>query len=317
MFLTAQEVLDNDHIVFNGEVRRPVRWRKSGASDANLAVCPGDFGFRLLPVGRPLLAFGHTSLIPGQVLRPFRCRCRGLAMRSPSDVTAKSVIPKSIPTASTISSKRTRELLSIARATYHRPSGSREIVNRRWVKSCRDRCRARTRRSSAERRSWPGTIHRCGNENPERVNFTALWRPRPALEPWIPGALGKERTERLVLVPERLLERNRRHARTRTPGPGPSSSRSAPGRSPRRRCPCARYASGRAGRPRSGSTPPAHSRTCGSPPPAAARPGTPCTGTPSSPSQDRTSDRKTAGATPYGRLSFPVPARGTPDSSPA
>jgi hypothetical protein len=69
--------------------------------------------------------------------------------------------------------------------------------------------------------------------------------------------------------------------------------------------------------PGCGSTPAGRSRTYGSAPPAAPHPGTPGTGKPSSPLQDRTSNRKTAGAAPYGRLSSPAPLLGIPDSYPA
>ena len=109
----------------------------------------------------------------------------------------------------------------------------------------------------------------------------------------------------------------RRTPRPGTPGPGRASSGSARHRSGHGRCLCVRPASGHAGRPGSGSTPGGRSRRCAPAPAAARRRGMPGTGTPSSPAQYRTNNRKTAGGAPQISPRFCWPLRGAPDSSPA
>ena len=49
-------------------------------------------------------------------------------MRSPSEVTAKSVMPRSTPTGWLVAGNGAGSATSTARDTYQRPSGSRETV---------------------------------------------------------------------------------------------------------------------------------------------------------------------------------------------
>jgi hypothetical protein len=63
-----------------------------------LAVGAGDPGRRLGPVRRAALAAGQPALVAGEPAA-LRSRCRGLAIRSPPEVTAKSFTPRSTPTA--------------------------------------------------------------------------------------------------------------------------------------------------------------------------------------------------------------------------
>ena len=134
---------------------------------------------------------------------------RGLAIFSPPEVTAKSLMPRSTPTALPAAGSCSGSATSTAKETYQRPQGSRETV---------------TVDGSIDAGSIPGQDQ---SECQRRVHLgeeqraVAVPEPGPGelrglpagagLIPRVAGAAGEEAGVRDLLVPDRLLKRDRGH----------------------------------------------------------------------------------------------------------
>ena len=98
-----------------------------GPGRADFAVRAGNLRFGFRPVRGAFLAAGQAALIAGQGVRPAG-QLAGMRIFSPSEVTAKSLIPRSIPATAPVAGRCSGSATSTANETYQRPHGSRETV---------------------------------------------------------------------------------------------------------------------------------------------------------------------------------------------
>jgi hypothetical protein len=108
------EIFHDDHVVVADQVGGGLV-QEVGAGGADFAVGAGGLGLGFGAVGGPGLAAR-------------RSRCRGFAIRCPSLVTAKSVIPRSTPAPRPVAGRASGLGMSTANETYQRPHGSRGTV---------------------------------------------------------------------------------------------------------------------------------------------------------------------------------------------
>ena len=135
--------------------------------------------------------------------------CAGLRIFFPSEVTAKSLMPRSTPTTAPAAGSGAGSGTSTAKETYQRPHGSRETVTVRRV----ERRRVDVRPGPGERQRRA----RLGEEQlpvavPEpRAGVLGALPPAAGLVPGVGGAPGEEAGERGLLVADRLLQRDAGH----------------------------------------------------------------------------------------------------------
>ena len=108
-----------------------------------------------------------------------------------------------------VSSRGTGAAASTVKVTYQRPSGSRETITIAGSSVA-------TSTSGQDQTNRSGVAHlgqpQLAAAHGERAAGVVRALPGAAgLEPRVPGTPGEERAERLVLVPQRLLQRHRGH----------------------------------------------------------------------------------------------------------
>ena len=201
------QVLDRDHVMVADQAGAGLV-EEIGAGGADLAVRPGDLGLGLGPVRGPALAAGQAPLVAGQVPFPAGQAARVGDLLA-AEVTAKSLMPRSTPTALPVAGSCSGSAASTAKETYQRPHGSRETVTvdgsiDAGSMSGHDQANA-SGVSILARNSAPSRYR-----NPDRVN-SADCRPVRDLIPRVACAAGEEVGVRDLLVPDRLLKRDRGH----------------------------------------------------------------------------------------------------------
>ena len=182
------------------------RCRKS-ARDARTFRRAGDLGPGLGAVRGTALAAGQALLVAGQ--GPFRrARLRGLGIFAPPEVTAKSLIPRSIP----------RQRPSRGTVPGQRPRWQRKRTSARTGPGKRSPWsgRGQSRSTSGhDHTNGSGALVFASHSAPLFMRKRCGCRSRTGgctgFEPRVPGVPGEKRLERVVLVAEGLLQGDRRH----------------------------------------------------------------------------------------------------------
>jgi hypothetical protein len=178
------------------------------AGSANLAVCPGDFLLGFGTVGAALLAAGQPPLVAAQVLGPaFQVPGVGDPLLVAGD--HKVLDPQVNPDNPASGGKRPG--VGDLDGERHVPAAARVPGHRHRRRVDRGGINAGPGPGERQRRAHLGQIQRA--VAPPKPGPGVLGRlPTVAgFEPRVPGALGKERCIRGLLVPKRLLQRDAGH----------------------------------------------------------------------------------------------------------
>ena len=216
------ETLRSSITIMSAERTRPVlaRCRKSRRASRTLRWARATFAVALARFADPFRQRARRRWYRAR-LRALRARCRGLAIFSPSESRRSPSRPgRRRPRARSAPAVQ-GHAVSMVKVTYQRPSGSRDTIT--IVGSS-----AATSTSGQDQvnRSGAAVLASRSCAAAHREGAAGVVRGLPAaagLEPRVAGAPGEERGECLVLVAERLLQRDARTPRSGRPGPGPFS----------------------------------------------------------------------------------------------
>src|SRR5450755_824761 len=125
MFLTARS--STTITSWSRTSRVLARCRKSARDALTFRCARATFAFAFARFAEPRWQRASLRWYRAR-FRALRSRCRGLAIFSPSEVAAKSLMPRSTPTTAPVAGNCCGSATSIAKDTYQRPHGSRETV---------------------------------------------------------------------------------------------------------------------------------------------------------------------------------------------